>query len=98
MSEELPFYQSKATPEEKEQTHKLMAEQIGLILEQYKDEIPAKFLKIRCNCGKFPAWMFMYRCLYCGVWFCSDCAEHHFGFRVPKRNDQMSPVGRNKPV
>lgn len=26
-----------------------------------------------------------YRCLYCGVFYCKECAEEHFGMRVPPR-------------
>ena len=30
-------------------------------------------------CGrKLPLWA-LYRCVYCGTWFCQSCAEKHFG-------------------
>jgi hypothetical protein len=34
---------------------------------------------IECICGRHFAMTRMYRCLYCGVWFCATCAEVHFG-------------------
>lgn len=81
MNNQLPKYESKATPEEREQALKMMAAQIRLILNQENDEIPSKFTKIRCGCNKLVGWKFMYRCLYCGIWFCKDCAEQHFGYK-----------------
>jgi hypothetical protein len=78
----LPTFESKATSEEREQSLKWSAAQIQLILDQEKIEVPSKFTKIRCGCNKLVGWKFMYRCLYCGVWFCKDCAEEHFGFKA----------------
>lgn len=34
---------------------------------------------ITCNCGITKAINMAYRCLYCGEWFCFNCAEIHFG-------------------
>lgn len=35
--------------------------------------------RIECECGwRFPMRN-MFRCLYCGCWFCQACAEVHFG-------------------
>lgn len=32
-----------------------------------------------CMCGKQFLMQHMFRCLYCGEWFCKECAEAHFG-------------------
>lgn len=42
---------------------------------QAKGEQP----KIECGCGLAAPIRFLFRCLYCGVWFCQTCAEEHFG-------------------
>ena len=34
---------------------------------------------IECVCGLKFRVDEMYRCLYCGEWFCTECAEAHFG-------------------
>lgn len=34
---------------------------------------------IQCGCGVIRHVMIAYRCLYCGEWFCMNCAEVHFG-------------------
>jgi hypothetical protein len=34
---------------------------------------------IECACKRYFPAARMYRCLYCGVWFCATCAEVHFG-------------------
>lgn len=34
---------------------------------------------VDCICGAPIPLRFLYRCLYCGVYFCLTCAEKHFG-------------------
>lgn len=34
---------------------------------------------IVCCCGQLRHHTLAYRCLYCGLWFCINCAEKHFG-------------------
>jgi len=34
---------------------------------------------VTCNCGRHPAVFRSYKCLYCGVFLCPECAEIHFG-------------------
>jgi len=80
----LPFYESKATPEEKQQERICLRKQIELILDQERIKVPMQHVRIRCGCGKLINWQYMFRCLYCGVWFCKTCAEEHYGMRVPE--------------
>lgn len=75
----LPTYESNSSPKERQQKLEWMTEQYRLIRAQEKDEVPIQHLKIRCGCNKLVRWIYMYRCLYCGVWYCADCAEVHFG-------------------
>lgn len=35
--------------------------------------------KADCMCGKMLHSYQMFRCLYCGEWYCQPCAEKHFG-------------------
>ncbi len=79
----LPIYKSKATQEERQQSLEIMTNQIRVIKKQESDEIPTKFTRIRCVCNNFVIWRYMYRCLYCGIWFCEACAEEHFGAKKP---------------
>lgn len=37
---------------------------------------------IHCTCGLQRALPLAYRCLYCGEYFCGQCAEKHFGQTV----------------
>ena len=39
--------------------------------------------KIRCGCNRVVVFWMMYRCLYCGEYYCKSCGEIHFGRRVP---------------
>lgn len=34
---------------------------------------------IECPCGANRRVQEAYRCLYCDIWFCIDCAGEHFG-------------------
>ena len=78
---ELPVYQSNATPEERKKKLELMADQIRVLHEQEKIGVPLMKVKIRCGCMKLLPWWMMVRCLYCGVFYCPECAEEHFGMR-----------------
>ena len=82
---ELPEYEYESTPEEWQETLAMLDRQIRHIISQQKDEVPAKFTKIRCCCNKLVLWKYAYRCLYCSLWFCRECAQLHFGYRIPDR-------------
>jgi hypothetical protein len=46
------------------------------------------------DCGKtLPIWM-MFRCLYCGFYFCQSCAEKHFGKTRAQNNLEAIADGR----
>jgi hypothetical protein len=47
---------------------------------------------ITCECGKKRALLRMFRCLYCGCFFCQACAEIHFG----KTREQYAAEARAK--
>ena len=47
---------------------------------------------LTCPCGRERALVKMYRCLYCKVWFCEQCAEDHFGKTVEQyRAEKETP-------
>jgi hypothetical protein len=79
----LPMYASDASPEESKTKLEFMAYQVKTIKEQQANEVPSKFIKIRCGCNRFVPWLNMFRCLYCGIYYCTDCAEIHFGKKKP---------------
>lgn len=35
--------------------------------------------RVTCGCGLHAPLRFLFRCLYCGCFFCETCAEVHFG-------------------
>lgn len=41
-------------------------------------EDAAGLIRLKCVCGKRVYIEDMYRCLYCGEWYCRKCAEAHF--------------------
>lgn len=46
---------------------------------------------ITCCCGQKRALELAFRCLYCGEWYCFNCAQLHFGVTVAeweKERDQ----------
>jgi|GEM_PF-3289080 hypothetical protein len=60
-------------------------EQVELLCDQHRIGTPVRFVKVRCGCNKMVRLIEAYRCLYCGVFYCKECAEEHFGMRVPPR-------------
>ena len=60
----------------------VMDSQVRFIRDQEVDEVPAKHLKVRCPCLKLIPMKYAYRCLYCGIFYCKECAEEHFGKTV----------------
>lgn len=43
-------------------------------------------VKLTCGCGRRMLLHRATRCLYCGVFFCQQCAEIHFGQTIKERN------------
>lgn len=58
----------------------ILDSQIRFIRDQ--DTHPASSLKVRCVCLKLVSIRYAYRCLYCGIFYCRECAEQHFGKTV----------------
>jgi hypothetical protein len=34
---------------------------------------------MECECGRIVGTRDTFRCFYCGVWYCAECAGSHFG-------------------
>lgn len=79
----LPEYVSEMTHEECIETRKLVRRQLDSL---YKEDCMAR-INILCGCGRRAIWWMMFRCLYCGVFFCKTCAQIHFGKRLPKEEN-----------
>lgn len=45
------------------------------------------------RCGKKVSIDRAYKCLYCGYWFCADCAEKHFGKTRDEYREEMKSSG-----
>ena len=43
------------------------------------NQIEGRTPLINCECGRLTPMRHLFRCLYCGCWFCQTCAEVHFG-------------------
>jgi len=56
----------------------------GIIQKQNRTSIKNTF-SITCGCCQKPTPIYwLYKCFYCGVWFCHKCAKEHFELE-PKR-------------
>ncbi len=43
--------------------------------------LPVRNLGLKVTCGKCQRkvnFWYMFRCLYCGIFYCKECAEEHF--------------------
>lgn len=48
--------------------------------------------RIVCGCGNIRPIRFLYRCLYCGEYYCYQCAEVHFGKTVKQYNEEKESM------
>ena len=53
--------------------------QIDETVDQERLGVTVRMATITCRCGTKRGITEMYRCLYCNEWFCTLCAEAHFG-------------------
>lgn len=58
---------------DREATLETIADQSEELSEQ-----DARGITVTCPCGASGPVTGAYRCLYCDVWFCPDCADAHF--------------------
>ena len=86
INDDLPVYESEVkTKEQRDMIITIVSEQTKLINDQIKNETPLRFIKVRCTCHKLVGLLYgAYKCLYCGIYFCTACAERHFGARKPQ--------------
>ncbi|HEY6332797.1 MAG TPA: hypothetical protein VI756_25965 [Blastocatellia bacterium] len=46
--------------------------------------------EVKCKCGRVqPVW-FLFRCFYCGVFFCTTCARAHFAKDGPVADEGVA--------
>ena len=75
----LPVYESELTEDEKKEVLVTMRKQLKYLIEDR-----STWIKIFCaECGKRAVYWMMFRCLYCGLYYCKTCAQVHFGARLP---------------
>lgn len=65
-----------------ETSSEIVEHQARFIKEQEDNGTPANVLSVRCPCLKLVRVKHAYRCLYCNIFFCKECAEKHFGQTV----------------
>jgi hypothetical protein len=51
---------------------------IALAARQWREAL-GDATRVTCECGLAAPLRFLFRCLYCGCFFCQSCAEVHFG-------------------
>ena len=65
------------------------ADTAALLRKQWADAVELRV--IECPCGWKRALELAFRCLYCGVYFCTPCAERHFGETRGERRARVKP-------
>ncbi len=78
----LPIYESNATPEQRQQKLVFMGWQLKMIKEQVGWGMAADKVTVKCGCHKKVKVLYAHRCLYCGIYYCRNCAQEHFGNKV----------------
>jgi len=72
----LPGYARTSTKEQRADLEAWRKEQIAPVL----NADPLTKFKLTCGCSNRFDWWEMYRCIYCGVFYCKTCAKVHFGW------------------
>ena len=64
-------------------------EQIRKVVQKQLSQIRANNTWVDCGTceSAYPLWK-LYRCYYCGIWICENCASHHFG----KKRELMATI------
>lgn len=44
---------------------------------------------ITCPCGANKILIYMYKCLYCGIFFCKKCAKEHFKIKNKEEQEKL---------
>lgn len=95
MSTDLPIYHSNASLADKQAKQELLVWQLKAIASAPREQQ----MWMTCGCGQRAVSWQMYRCLYCGVFYCKACAEQHFGARKPAfDDDDEKPSHPNRKV
>lgn len=61
---------------------------INFVMKQTKEMLDPIRPFVRCGCLKKLWPQNAFRCLYCGEWYCKECAEKHFGKTVKQYRDE----------
>ena len=79
----LPIYPGTATPKKRAANPQTIGAQLKPIKDQEFFGVSGRATVIRYGCehAHSHSWKDLFRCLYCGAWFCQDCAKEHFGLR-----------------
>jgi len=83
---QLPLYVFPGTEVSKEHNRKVMQGQVKKLI-AFLGFTNTKLLITCGECGETYPWWFMYRCLYCEIFFCKRCAQLHFGRRLKTEGD-----------
>jgi hypothetical protein len=62
----------------KEKTREEIRKQIMEIFHQGQHYSSPRCIYVTCTCGNRVAFFAAYRCWFCKIWFCKDCAGKHF--------------------
>ena len=62
----------------------VVSDQMRETVDQEKAGITIRMATITCPCGWKRGVVKMFQCLYCNIWFCTLCAEEHFGKTLAK--------------
>lgn len=81
-----------AKEEELEEKLRIKDEQLKAqtaeLVAQQRQGVGVMLATITCSCGNLRGITLMHKCLYCNQWYCTLCAERHFGKTIKKYNEE----------
>ena len=82
----LPVFRSNLSQEDREAKRVMLRRQIQHLVTAPREQ---QIFITCCACSQRAVVWMMYRCLYCGLFYCKSCAEIHFGQRKPTFDEDL---------
>ncbi len=71
---------------------KIVYEQTQETVQQSLKGVCCRMATVTCPCGRERGLPYVYKCLYCGIYYCEPCAEAHFG-KTKEQYRLENPIG-----
>jgi len=80
----------------KQENRTIIVKQTREVIRESNKHKPA--VEVVCTCGVKKNILYMYKCLYCGIFFCKKCAQEHFEKETKTEGIKMVEISNQELV